>query len=189
MKINWKLIRCACGDVKINSDFHPNLGEFLSTISDAFRCLWGCSCLTSVYTCHNTSLAPSNGSGGVLGRASYLGIFSCVIELKKTTLRLFTFITRCGRIECTMAITSGCFSHGSRQRRLGALHMVKLLAFLLWKWMTTVSVLLTEPPESGRRIIIYCILLIRIAFCHLSENLPLCCLLYDTVNIYFCFLC
>jgi len=26
-----------------------------------------------------------------------------------------------------------------------------------------------------------------IAFCHVSENLPLCCLFYDTMNIYFCF--
>jgi len=28
VKMNWKLIRCACGDVKINSDFHPNLREW-----------------------------------------------------------------------------------------------------------------------------------------------------------------
>ena len=32
---------------------------------------------------------------------------------------------------------------------------------------------------------IYCILLIRIAFCHVSENLQLHCLFYVTMNIYF----
>jgi len=42
-----------------------------------------------------------------------------------------------------------------------------------------------QSPEDGH---IYCILLIRIAFCDVSENLPLCCLFYDTMNIYFCFL-
>jgi len=44
------------------------------------------------------------------------------------------------------------------------------------------------PPESGRRTN-YCISLIRIAFCHVSENLTLRCLFYDTMNMYFCFLC
>ena len=34
---------------------------------------------------------------------------------------------------------------------------------------------------------IYCILLIRIAFCHVSKNLPLDCLFHVTINIYFCF--
>jgi len=41
-----------------------------------------------------------------------------------------------------------------------------------------------QSPEDGH---IYCILLIRIAFCHVSENLPLRCLFYDTINIYFYF--
>jgi len=42
------------------------------------------------------------------------------------------------------------------------------------------------PPESGRRThLLY--FTIRIAFCHVSEILPLRCLLYDTMNIYFCF--
>jgi len=45
------------------------------------------------------------------------------------------------------------------------------------------------PPQSPEDGHIYCILRIRIAFCHLSENLPLCCLFYDTMDIYFCFLC
>ena len=36
---------------------------------------------------------------------------------------------------------------------------------------------------------VYCILLIRNAFCHVSENLLLRCLFYDTMNIYICFLC
>ena len=31
--------------------------------------------------------------------------------------------------------------------------------------------------------------LVTFAFCHVSENLPLRCLFYDTVNIYFYFLC
>ena len=34
-----------------------------------------------------------------------------------------------------------------------------------------------------------CILLIRIAFCHVSKELPLHCLFYVTINICFCFLC
>jgi len=42
-----------------------------------------------------------------------------------------------------------------------------------------------QSPEDGR---IYGILLIRIALCHGPENLPLRCLFYDTMNIYFCFL-
>jgi len=41
-----------------------------------------------------------------------------------------------------------------------------------------------QSPEDGH---FYCILLIRIAFCHVSEDLPLRCLFYDTMNIYFCF--
>jgi len=45
---------------------------------------------------------------------------------------------------------------------------------------------LPQSPEDGH---IYCILLIRIAFCHMSENLPLRCLFYDTMKIFFCFLC
>ena len=43
-----------------------------------------------------------------------------------------------------------------------------------------------QIPEDGH---IYCTLLIRIAFCHVSENLPLHFLFYLTMNIYFCFLC
>ena len=42
-----------------------------------------------------------------------------------------------------------------------------------------------QSPEDGH---IYCILHIRIAFCHVSENLPLRCLFYDTMDINFCFL-
>ena len=42
-----------------------------------------------------------------------------------------------------------------------------------------------QSPEDGH---IYCIALIRIACCHVSENLPLHCLFYVTVNIYFCLL-
>jgi len=53
----------------------------------------------------------------------------------------------------------------------------------------------THELDDGH---IYCVrktdtfivfLLIRIAFCHVSENLPLRCLFYVTMNIYFCFLC
>ena len=42
------------------------------------------------------------------------------------------------------------------------------------------------PPQSPEDGHIYCILLIRIAFCHVSENLPLRSLFYDTMNMYFC---
>ena len=42
----------------------------------------------------------------------------------------------------------------------------------------------SPSPEDGH---IYCILRIRITFCHVSENLPDRCLFDDTVNIYFCF--
>jgi len=45
------------------------------------------------------------------------------------------------------------------------------------------------PPQSPQDGHIYCILLIRNAFCHVSKNLPLRCLFYITMNIYFCFLC
>jgi len=44
------------------------------------------------------------------------------------------------------------------------------------------------PPQSPEDGHIYCILLIRVAFCHVSENLQLHCLFYVTMNIYFCFL-
>jgi len=44
------------------------------------------------------------------------------------------------------------------------------------------------PPKSGRRTH-YCILLIRMAFCHMSGNLPLRCLFNVTMKVYFCFLC
>jgi len=43
------------------------------------------------------------------------------------------------------------------------------------------------PPQSPEDGHIYCILLIRIAFYHVSENLPLRCMFFDTMNIYFCF--
>ena len=43
------------------------------------------------------------------------------------------------------------------------------------------------PPQSQEDGHIYCILLIRIAFCHVSENLPLRCWFYDTMDIYFLF--
>ena len=41
---------------------------------------------------------------------------------------------------------------------------------------------LPQSPEDGH---IYCILLIRVVFCQVSKNLPLHCLFYVTVNIYF----
>ena len=44
------------------------------------------------------------------------------------------------------------------------------------------------PPQSPEDGHISCILLIRIAFCHVSEKLPLHCLFYVTMNNYFCFL-
>jgi len=40
------------------------------------------------------------------------------------------------------------------------------------------------PPQSLEDGHIYCTLLIRIAFCHVSENLQLRCLFYVTMNIY-----
>jgi len=43
----------------------------------------------------------------------------------------------------------------------------------------------TQSPEDGH---IYCVVLIRIAFCHVSKNLPLHCLIYlffVTMNIFF----
>ena len=43
------------------------------------------------------------------------------------------------------------------------------------------------PPQSPEDGHIYRILLIHIAFFHVSENLPLRCLFYNTMNIYFCF--
>jgi len=44
-----------------------------------------------------------------------------------------------------------------------------------------------QSPEDGH---VYCILLTRIAFCHVSENLPLHCLfkVYVTMSNYVCFL-
>jgi len=45
------------------------------------------------------------------------------------------------------------------------------------------------PPQSPEDGHIYRILLIRIAFCHVSENLPLHYLFDVTMNIYLCFLC
>jgi len=39
----------------------------------------------------------------------------------------------------------------------------------------------SQSPEDGH---IYCTLLIRIAFCHVSENLPLRCLFDGTMNIF-----
>jgi len=45
------------------------------------------------------------------------------------------------------------------------------------------------PPKSSEDGHIYCILLIRIAICHVSENLLLRCLFHVTVNIFSCFLC
>jgi len=43
------------------------------------------------------------------------------------------------------------------------------------------------PPQSPENGHTYCILLIRIVFCHLSRKVSLCCLLSVTVNIYFFF--
>jgi len=43
------------------------------------------------------------------------------------------------------------------------------------------------PPQSLEDGHICCILLIRIALCHGSENLLLRCLFYDNMNIYFFF--
>jgi len=43
------------------------------------------------------------------------------------------------------------------------------------------------PPQSLEDGHNYCILLIRIAFSHVSENLSLRCVFYVTMNIYFCF--
>jgi len=44
-----------------------------------------------------------------------------------------------------------------------------------------------RPPQSPEDGHIYCILLIRIVFCHVSKNLSIDCLFYVTMNIYFCF--
>jgi len=44
-----------------------------------------------------------------------------------------------------------------------------------------------DPPQSPEDGHTYCISLVRIAFCRVSENLPLRCLFYITMNIYFCF--
>ena len=41
------------------------------------------------------------------------------------------------------------------------------------------------PPQSPHDAHIYCISLIRIAFCHVSKDLPLWCLFFDTMNICF----
>ena len=43
------------------------------------------------------------------------------------------------------------------------------------------------PPNSPEDGHIYCILFIRIAFCHVPQSLPFRCLFYDIMNIYFCF--
>ena len=40
------------------------------------------------------------------------------------------------------------------------------------------------PAQSPEDRHIYCILLFRIAFCHVSKKLPLSCLFYDNMNIY-----
>ena len=41
-----------------------------------------------------------------------------------------------------------------------------------------------NPPQSPKDGHIYCVLLVRIAFCHLSEKLPLHSLFYVTMNVY-----
>ena len=43
------------------------------------------------------------------------------------------------------------------------------------------------PPRVWKMDTFIVFLLIRIAFCHVSENLPLRCLFYNTMNIYFYF--
>ena len=43
------------------------------------------------------------------------------------------------------------------------------------------------PPQSPEDRHIYCVLLIRIVFCNMSKNMPLHCLFYVTMDIYFCF--
>ena len=44
----------------------------------------------------------------------------------------------------------------------------------------------SKTPQRPEDRHIYVILLIRIVFCHVSQNLPLHCLFYVTINIYFC---
>ena len=56
------------------------------------------------------------------------------------------------------------------------------LRMVIWESQSKTT---PQSPEDG----IYYILLIRIAFCHVSANLPLRCLFYVTTKIYFCFLC
>jgi len=56
------------------------------------------------------------------------------------------------------------------------------------RWWTQdgkLGITIQGPPQSPEDGHIYCILLIRIAFCHVSEDLPLRCLFNDTMNIYF----
>ena len=43
------------------------------------------------------------------------------------------------------------------------------------------------PPQSVEDGHIYCILFIRVAFCHVSKNLQLHCLFYSTMNMCFHF--
>ena len=50
------------------------------------------------------------------------------------------------------------------------------------------GITIQDPPQSPEDGYVYCILLIHIAFCHVSE-IPLRCLFRVTMNIYFCFLC
>jgi len=54
------------------------------------------------------------------------------------------------------------------------------------KWESQTIRDFPRSPEDGH---IYCILLIRIAFCHVSKILPLHCLFYITMKIYLCFYC
>ena len=69
-------------------------------------------------------------------------------------------------------------THACRSSKLGPVE----------RWWTQdgkLGITIQDPPQSLEDGHIYCILLISIAFCHVSENLPLRCLLYVTTNICF----
>jgi len=75
-------------------------------------------------------------------------------------------------------------THAHRASQLGPVERSSGgLRMLNWEPQSKIP---SQSPEDG---LIYCILLIRIAFCHVSENLPLHYLFYVIMNIYFCFLC
>ena len=72
-------------------------------------------------------------------------------------------------------------THAQRASKLGPIEQSSDGGLRMVNWESQSK----SPPHSPEDGHIYCILLIRIVFCHVSKHLPLHCLFYVTVNIYF----